>query len=85
MVSLDGWQETMWNTQDAAGEATWIYFVVLLVLGNVLLVSVSTPHRVSSINRALSKLADYLYKSRTLYQLARLYREDAVLICMVYG
>ncbi|CAN0130227.1 unnamed protein product, partial [Laminaria digitata] len=45
VVSLDGWQETMWNTQDAAGEVTWIYFVVLLVLGNVLLVSVSAPHR----------------------------------------
>lgn len=41
VVSLDGWQQVMWHTQDTAGEQTWIFFVVLLVLGNVILVSVS--------------------------------------------
>lgn len=41
VVSLDGWQQVMWHTQDTAGEGTWIFFVVLLVLGNVIFVSVS--------------------------------------------
>lgn len=41
VVSLDGWQQVMWHTQDTAGEETWVFFVVLLVLGNVILVSVS--------------------------------------------
>ncbi|CAM9215633.1 unnamed protein product, partial [Hapterophycus canaliculatus] len=39
VVSLDGWQQVMWHTQDTGGEETWIFFVVLLVLGNVILVS----------------------------------------------
>lgn len=41
VVSLDGWQQVMWHTQDAAGDYTWIYFAVLLLLGNIFLVSVS--------------------------------------------
>lgn len=40
VVSLDGWQQVMWHTQDAAGEETWIFFVVVLVIGNAILVSV---------------------------------------------
>eukprot|EP00903_Cladosiphon_okamuranus_P008160 g7859.t1 len=39
VVSLDGWQQVMWHTQDAAGEETWAFFVVVLVVGNVILVS----------------------------------------------
>lgn len=31
----------MWYTQDAVGEVSWIYFIVLIIMGNVLLVSVS--------------------------------------------
>lgn len=41
VVSLDGWQQVMWHTQDAAGEETWVFFVVVLILGNAVLVSVS--------------------------------------------
>lgn len=45
VVSLDGWQQVMWHTQDAAGEETWIFFVVVLVIGNAILVSVSELYR----------------------------------------
>lgn len=47
MVSLDGWQQVMWHTQDAAGEETWVFFIVLLIIGNVILVSVSAVRRVA--------------------------------------
>ncbi|CAM9529387.1 unnamed protein product [Discosporangium mesarthrocarpum] len=40
VVSLDGWQKVMWHTQDAAGTWTWVYFLVLMLIGHVLLVSV---------------------------------------------
>lgn len=40
MVSLDGWAEVMWDTQDGVGEAVWAYFILLIVVGNVFLLPV---------------------------------------------
>ena len=49
-MSLDGWQQVMWHTQDAAGDETWVFFVVVLVIGNAILVSVSKLPRLYTVD-----------------------------------
>ncbi|CAM9843940.1 unnamed protein product [Ectocarpus sp. 6 AP-2014] len=55
VVSLDGWQQVMWHTQDSAGEETWIFFVALLVLGNVVLVSMFPAVVSSKLEAAIAR------------------------------
>ncbi|CAM9483745.1 unnamed protein product, partial [Ectocarpus fasciculatus] len=55
VVSLDGWQQVMWHTQDSAGEETWIFFVALLVLGNVILVSMFPAVVSSKLEAAIAR------------------------------
>eukprot|EP00752_Nemacystus_decipiens_P004767 g4338.t2 len=54
VVSLDGWQQVMWHTQDAAGEETWVFFVVVLVIGNAILVSMFPAVLSSKLEAAIA-------------------------------